>query len=233
MTMHFICFVLGLVTQWIQINFKQSYMHNFITIGMVPYYQITIMQAFYSVSRVENVAAEAKCSGMYFARTRAWCYIEVIGFFVNLVQLMIFLLGNYTGCRNIFSCLDEQNEEESAESKEDDKLKKANELKKNGNIHRIMDFTHNALNIVMERFKPPGDPQNLIEIRSKKGDPQSALEMGDSSDDDVDDIVLIVHPRNEESYIKTQEAITKLTNSVKEDEAEYWGSEEKAPSWRD
>jgi hypothetical protein len=33
------------------------------------------------------------CSGLTFAQKRAWCYVEVIGFFVNIIQLMLYLVG--------------------------------------------------------------------------------------------------------------------------------------------
>lgn len=58
----------------------------------VPLYQITILETFYECSIAEEIAAAKDCSGISFALKRAWCYIEVIGFWVNIFLLILYLL---------------------------------------------------------------------------------------------------------------------------------------------
>lgn len=73
---------------------KKSFTHNILNMLTVPVYQLAILQAFYAVSKTEDIAASVNCSGLTFAQRRAWCYVEVIGFFVNIIQLMVYLFGN-------------------------------------------------------------------------------------------------------------------------------------------
>jgi RNA recognition motif-containing protein len=73
---------------------KKSFTHNILNMLTVPVYQLSILQAFYAVSKTEDIAASVNCSGLTFAQRRAWCYVEVIGFFVNIIQLMVYLIGN-------------------------------------------------------------------------------------------------------------------------------------------
>lgn len=72
---------------------KKSFNHNILNMITVPVYQLSILQAFYEVSRTEDIAALVGCSGLTFAQRRAWCYVEVIGFFVNIIQLMLYLIS--------------------------------------------------------------------------------------------------------------------------------------------
>ena len=73
---------------------KKSFTHNILNMLTVPVYQLAILQAFYAVSKTEDIAASVNCAGLTFAQRRAWCYVEVIGFFVNIIQLMVYLIGN-------------------------------------------------------------------------------------------------------------------------------------------
>ena len=58
----------------------------------VPAYQIVILIAYSKICQIEDFAKLSKCTGMDFKLKRAWLYVEVMGFFVNMLQLMLYLL---------------------------------------------------------------------------------------------------------------------------------------------
>lgn len=84
---------------------KKSFLHNILNMVTVPVYQLAILQAFYSVSKTEDIAASVNCSGLTFAQRRAWCYVEVVGFAVNIIQLMVYLIGNLKVTKGVWDIL--------------------------------------------------------------------------------------------------------------------------------
>lgn len=134
---------------------KKSYTHNLLSMATVPFYQIAILQAFNEVSKAENIAAEAKCSGLTFALRRAWCYVEVIGFWVNIGQLMLYLLGQmkigyglYQALVALWSMITCSKDDKI--QPDDDTL----ELQHRDNMKRIVAFTQDAINKLQEETDP-------------------------------------------------------------------------------
>lgn len=92
--MHGACFLIQLIVLiWSQ-NDKSCHFHNILTVLTIPLYQLTILQGYYQIGKVEELAHLVGCSGTDFKIRRAWLYIEVCGFFVNMFQLMGFTLKN-------------------------------------------------------------------------------------------------------------------------------------------
>ena len=86
-----ICAAAILISRWITSNNKKSFFHNLILVITIPFYQCAIFQAYHEICSVEREFAALNCSGLTIAQRRAWVYIEICAFMVNIFQLMLSL----------------------------------------------------------------------------------------------------------------------------------------------
>lgn len=71
----------------------QSYIYVVLLITTVPVYQFIIMRAYFFLRKIEVLSTDVNCNGVAYATKHRWIYVEILGFWGNLVQLMIGLLG--------------------------------------------------------------------------------------------------------------------------------------------
>ena len=91
------------VAQYISSKNKKVYIHNLLMVATLPYYQLVIFNAYYNCCQHEAIAAQFNCSQITFALRRAWLYVELGAFLVNILQMMIGLckkLKPYGGGNN-------------------------------------------------------------------------------------------------------------------------------------
>lgn len=81
---HCFCFGTILMTLVIAAFQRSSYIHNLPRMFTVPLYQASLFRAYYEVCRVEELATERRCTGISFAHRRAWLYIEISAFIINI-----------------------------------------------------------------------------------------------------------------------------------------------------
>lgn len=96
--MHFYCATAQLLTQILAACTRSSYFHNFLRMASVPVYQFALFKAYYEVVKLEEYALARSCTGITFAQRRAWIYIELGAFIVNLSQLIWNLAKAHKPC---------------------------------------------------------------------------------------------------------------------------------------
>ena len=78
-----------------------------LNITTVPIYQFVILQAFSELVTTENLTQAVNCNGVAFANKHKWIYAELLGFWVNLLLLMLYLfmqLDILEGTQRILAC---------------------------------------------------------------------------------------------------------------------------------
>lgn len=99
--MHLFCFIMQILGLWTSSRSKKSHIHNVFNICTVPVYQITILQSYYELATTEELASAMDCGGVSFAQRRYWIYVEILGFFVNMLQLVLFLFNQMDAIKGI------------------------------------------------------------------------------------------------------------------------------------
>jgi len=87
--MHLVCCIIIAFAQYVSAKTKKVYVHNLLMVCSLPIYQLAIYKAYYEICQHEAIAAEFNCSQITFAFRRAWIYIELGAFLVNIIQMMI------------------------------------------------------------------------------------------------------------------------------------------------
>ena len=83
--MHGVCFFFQAISAFVEANDKTSHFHSILNMTTVPLYQFIILKAYSELRTIEDLAAATKCGGVSFAQRRMWIYVEILGFWVNLL----------------------------------------------------------------------------------------------------------------------------------------------------
>ena len=89
--MHCVFFILMLLIKLCKSFNKNSYLPNIVLVPIVPMYAFVIFQAYYKICKLERIAVREDCNGLTFILKRAWIYIEISAFMINIFQLMLSL----------------------------------------------------------------------------------------------------------------------------------------------
>lgn len=128
--MHFFCFTAKLIQKFMYGYNKNSYIHNLIMMCTVPAYQFVIFKAYYEIVLVEKLALQLRCTGFSFVKRRAWIYIEICAFAVNIIQLVYCLFKTLKPCGG-GACCNERFElliDENYDDDMDDKIRQVEEI---------------------------------------------------------------------------------------------------------
>ena len=87
--MHFACCIVIALAQCIPARTKKVYIHNLLMVATLPIYQLTIFEAYYECCQHEAIAAQFNCSQITFSLRKAWIYVELGAFLVNILQMMV------------------------------------------------------------------------------------------------------------------------------------------------
>jgi hypothetical protein len=83
--MHVFCGVAQFLGLYSSSTNKKSFIHNVLNMMTVPLYQFSILQSYYELVQAEYLARAMHCGGIAFAQKRYWIYVEIMGFFVNII----------------------------------------------------------------------------------------------------------------------------------------------------
>lgn len=64
-------------------------------VSTIPVYILGVLQGYNQLINGENVTKRNKCTGVSYARKRAWIYIEIIAFVVNSILLCLYLIEQF------------------------------------------------------------------------------------------------------------------------------------------
>lgn len=101
---HIFCFFALLISKAIAAYTKKTFIHNLLIMATVPAYQFGVFKTYYEVTLQERLATELECTGIPWSQRRAWLYIEISAFAVNIVQFMVGLAKAIKPCGGGMCC---------------------------------------------------------------------------------------------------------------------------------